>query len=134
MPTSLHRTTLRVRTYECDAYGHVNNAVYLNYLEFARDRFLEDRGLDYQALVASGFGIWVAEAHLTYLAPALPGEELSIETAVKELGAASVVLGQTVRNPEKVVLEGTMKLVWVGPGGRPTRIPADWRTKFSTGA
>ena len=25
-----------------DAYGHVNNAVYLNYLEEARDRVLEE--------------------------------------------------------------------------------------------
>ena len=56
----MHQTHLRVRTYECDAYGHVNNAVYLHYLELARDHYLTDRGLDYQGLVATGQGIWVA--------------------------------------------------------------------------
>ena len=35
-----HESTLTTRSYECDSYGHVNNAVYLNYLEFARIRFL----------------------------------------------------------------------------------------------
>ena len=31
---------LIVRTYECDSYGHVNNAVYVNYLEYGRMQFL----------------------------------------------------------------------------------------------
>ena len=33
-----------VRSYECDSYGHVNNAVYLNYLEFARMSALLEKG------------------------------------------------------------------------------------------
>jgi len=131
----MHRLSFRVRTYECDAYGHVNNAVYLNYLEYARDRYLEDSGLDYQAVVASGNGIWVAEARLTYLSPALPGEELTVLTSTDELGAASVTLRQRIEGPEgRAVLDASMKLVWVGPSGRPTRIPAEWRSRFVTSA
>jgi YbgC/YbaW family acyl-CoA thioester hydrolase len=131
----LHTVQLRVRTYECDAYGHVNNAVYLNYLEYARDLWLHDHGLDYQALVASGFGIFVAEARLVYQSPALPGEDLAITTETEESGAAWVSLRQTITGPgARAVLEGHMKLVWVGPQGRPTRIPADWKAKFLTRA
>jgi acyl-CoA thioester hydrolase len=131
----MHRTTIRVRTYECDAYGHVNNAVYLNYLEYARDQYLEHQGLDYQAVVAAGYGIWVAEAKLTYRSPALPGEELMVTTANEELGAASVVLRQSISGPgDRAVLEALMKLVWVGPTGRPTRMPAEWKAKFATSA
>lgn len=131
----MHTITLRVRTYECDAYGHVNNAVYLNYLEYARDLYLEDHGLDYQAVVSAGYGIWVAEAKLTYLSPALPAEDLQVTTVTQEMGAASVVLRQTVAGPrERPVLEALMKLVWVGPSGRPTRIPPEWRKKFPTEA
>lgn len=127
----MHTVSLRVRTYECDAYGHVNNAVYLNYLEYARDLWLADHGLDYQSLVVSGSGILVAEARLTYQSPALPGEELSISTAPQEAGGAWVLLHQIVRGPgERAVLDAQMKLVWVGPSGRPTRIPPDWRTKL----
>lgn len=127
----MHTVLLRVRTYECDGYGHVNNAVYLNYLECARDQWLLDHGLDYQALVAAGFGIFVAEAHLTYQSPALPGEELTIATVPHDSGAAWVELKQTI-TADRAVLEATLKLVWVGANGRPTRIPADWKAKLLT--
>ena len=130
----MHTVTLRVRTYECDVYGHVNNAVYLNYLEYARGLFLEQRGLDYQALISGGLGIFVAEAKLTYLSPALPGEDLTISSQPYDSGAAWAVLKQTIVGPQgRPVLEALMKLVWVGPGGRPTRIPPDWKEKLVTG-
>jgi YbgC/YbaW family acyl-CoA thioester hydrolase len=129
---ALHTSSLRVRTYECDAYGHVNNAVYLNYLEHARGLFLEHQGLDYQALVSAGFGIWVAEAKLVFRSPALPGEELTILSEPSEAGAAWAVLKQGIFGPaERPVLEASMKLVWVGSGGRPTRIPPEWREKLA---
>ncbi len=131
----MHTTSLKVRTYECDTYGHVNNAVYLHYLEVARGHFLEDRGLDYQALVASGFGIWVAEAKITYLSPALPGEELVVTSEPHDSGAAWAVLKQTITGREgRQVLTALIKLVWVGSGGRPTRIPSEWRQKLLTEA
>ena len=131
----MHTLSFRVRTYECDAYGHVNNAVYLNYLEYARDAYLEDCKLDYQALVGSGNGIFVSEAKLTFLSPALPGETLTMTTVPHEWGAAWLVLRQSLVGPDgRAVLEGHLKLVWVGPSGRPTRIPHEWREKLITKA
>ena len=46
---------LVVRTYECDAYGHVNNAVYLNFLEYGRMEYLHQIDFDYKNLVADGY-------------------------------------------------------------------------------
>jgi acyl-CoA thioester hydrolase len=37
-----HETRLKIRWRDMDAYGHVNNAVFLNYLEECRDRLVED--------------------------------------------------------------------------------------------
>jgi acyl-CoA thioester hydrolase len=37
----MHEARLRIRWRDMDAYGHVNNAVYLNYLEEARDAFVQ---------------------------------------------------------------------------------------------
>lgn len=37
----MHEIRLQVRWRDMDAYGHVNNAVYLNYLEEARDAWVE---------------------------------------------------------------------------------------------
>ena len=38
----IHEVRLSIRWRDLDAYGHVNNAVYLNYLEECRDRMVED--------------------------------------------------------------------------------------------
>jgi acyl-CoA thioester hydrolase len=38
----IHEVRLRIRWRDLDAYGHVNNAVYLNYLEESRDRMVDD--------------------------------------------------------------------------------------------
>jgi acyl-CoA thioester hydrolase len=37
----MHEVRIRIRWRDMDAYGHVNNAVYLNYLEEARDAFVQ---------------------------------------------------------------------------------------------
>ncbi len=37
----MHEERIRIRWRDLDAYGHVNNAVYLNYLEEARDAFVQ---------------------------------------------------------------------------------------------
>jgi len=93
---------------------------------------LVDHGLDYQALVATGAGIFVAEAKLLFRSPALPGEHLEIETKLGESGAAWVVLIQKITGPQaRLVLDAELKLVWVGPQGRPTRIPTEWKEKFT---
>ncbi|HPX14738.1 MAG TPA: thioesterase, partial [Treponemataceae bacterium] len=39
-----------VRSYELDAYNHVNNAVYLQYLEYGRMEFLKAVHFDYEGL------------------------------------------------------------------------------------
>ena len=38
----IHEVRVQIRWRDLDAYGHVNNAVYLNYLEECRDRMVED--------------------------------------------------------------------------------------------
>jgi acyl-CoA thioester hydrolase len=38
----IHEVRVRIRWRDLDAYGHVNNAVYLNYLEECRDRMVQD--------------------------------------------------------------------------------------------
>jgi acyl-CoA thioester hydrolase len=47
----MHHVTIRIRWRDMDAYGHVNNAVYLSYLEECRDAWV-------QALLGSAEGSW----------------------------------------------------------------------------
>jgi acyl-CoA thioester hydrolase len=61
-----HRLDFKVRDYECDLQGLVNNAVYQNYLEHARHEFLQERGINFAAITARGIHLIVVRAELDY--------------------------------------------------------------------
>ena len=65
-PTMEHSCDVVVRWYECDTYGHVNNAVYLHYLEFARENYMRDLGISFSDMRASGIGLVVARVSIDY--------------------------------------------------------------------
>jgi len=46
--------TLKVRSYELDAQGHVNYAVYLSYLEYARVATMQQLGLPFEHYFQKG--------------------------------------------------------------------------------
>jgi len=78
--------TVEVAFRDLDAMGHVNNAVYLSYLENARIKYLmellELNGLSHMPLI-------MAEAQVSYKAPAFFGEQLTIGTGVSRFGVKS---------------------------------------------
>lgn len=56
----------KVRDYECDLQGVVNNAVYQNYLEHTRHEFLLSIGIDFAALTRDKIDLVVTRAELDY--------------------------------------------------------------------
>ena len=84
-----HTTPLTVRPYECDSYGHVNHAVYVNYLELARMQFLHAAGFDYKGLIAAGYFTVISRADISYRSPAYAEDELAIETEPTEMRRVS---------------------------------------------
>jgi acyl-CoA thioester hydrolase len=87
---------IRVRTYECDSYGHVNNANYLNYFEYARFEFLWDIGFDYQGMIAAGYGVYVARVEVDYRRPAVMDDEILIQSWPAKKGSVSGVIAQKI--------------------------------------
>ncbi len=121
-----------VRSYELDAFGHVNHAVYLNYLELARFVSLEAGGFPPSALAEGGWAIHVVRIEADYLKPAFQGQVLRIRTRVEQFRKTSMIIGQTIHrlddDPESgPVLRARVTTVWIGEGGRPVRIPASAR-------
>ena len=120
------KCSLRVRTYECDSYGHVNNANYLHYLEFARYEFLRDVGFDYLALIKSGYGIYVARIEIDYKKPALIDDELIIKTWPLKKGAVSGVLTQEIWREDVLLVQAKVTWAFVDSKGVPTKLPPEW--------
>jgi len=62
---------MKVRDYECDTQGHVNNANYQHYFEVARHEFMEKVGLNFHDLHINGIDAVVSRVQIRYKIPLL---------------------------------------------------------------
>ena len=68
---------MKVRDYECDVQGHVNNANYQHYFEVTRHEFLEKVGLNFYQLHQEGIDAVVARVDIRYKIPLIGMDEFS---------------------------------------------------------
>ena len=106
-------TTLKVRSYECDSFGHVNNAVYLNYLEYGRMAVLEKAGFTLARLKELGVFIVVRRIEIDYKIPAREGETLMIRTRLQEHNKMKGVFYQEILSASKGALLVRAHVTWV---------------------
>jgi len=118
--------TLKVRSYECDSYNHVNNANYLHYLEYARYEFLKDAGFDYEKATKAGYGLYVARIEINYKKPAFTDDNLVIKSSPVKKGAVSGVIMQEISRGDEILVEAKVTWAFVDSKGMPVKIPAEW--------
>lgn len=119
----------KVRDYECDLQGIVNNAVYLHYLEHARHEFLSARGIDFAALAAAGVRPVVVRAELDYKRALRPGDAFAVEVRCHGEGRVRMVFAQDIRHADgDLVLSARFVATVLDARGRP-RIPGDFAAK-----
>ena len=88
-----HQLEVTVRFADTDAMGHVNNAKYLTYCEIARIRYWTDITGEPIALGTEGAeSLILAEARITYRAPAFHGEVVTVQTRATRIGRSSFTL------------------------------------------
>jgi acyl-CoA thioester hydrolase len=124
--TSVTETEIRVRSPEIDSFGHVNHAVFLQYLEHARFEALEAAGFSWPLLAERDWRIFVVRIEVDYLAEARRGDDLVIRTWAEGFRRTTMELGQEIlrRNPSpQRVVQARVVAVWVGPDRRPMRVP-----------
>ena len=117
---------LTVRTYECDSYGHVNNANYLHYLEYARCELLKEAGFDYAAMIKAGYGLYVARIEIDYKKPAITDDALTIKSWPVKKGAVSGIIAQEIWRGEELLAAAKVTWAFVDSKGQPVKIPAQW--------
>jgi acyl-CoA thioester hydrolase len=116
---------LEARSYECDSYGHVNNAVYLNYLEFARIDLMRQAGIAYEQMRARGYGLVISRIRIDYKSPVKSGERLRLRTTPLEKGRVRCVFSQRIYRGEELVADAEVTWASIGPDGRPVRLPPE---------
>ncbi len=88
-----HRVTIAIRFADTDAMGHVNNAVYLTYCEIARIQYWTDvTGEPIAPGTEGAESLILAEARITYRAPAFHGQIVEVETRATRIGRSSFTL------------------------------------------
>jgi len=88
-------TTLQIRGYHCDAYGHVNNARYLELLEEARWSFLEPAVKEKFFEIRDLLFI-VVNINISDKKPLLPNQVVDIEITDVTYNNKSMVVRQTI--------------------------------------
>jgi acyl-CoA thioester hydrolase len=101
---------LEVLFRDCDPMGHVNNAVYLTYLEAARFAWWRN-AFGAQGLKEHGF--IVARVEIDYRKPALPGDRLLVRLRVEDIGRSSFKVGYEILNARTRELVAEAKSVQV---------------------
>ena len=98
----------KVRDYECDLQGVVNNSVYQNYLEHTRHEFFKSIGLDFAALHYEGIDAFVAKVEIRYRTPLRSGDRFVCRLKIEKKGKLSYIFYQDIyRLPdEKLIVQG----------------------------
>lgn len=123
-----HRLEVRFR--DCDPMGHVNNAVYLTYLE--QTRFAHWRslwGFGSPQLPPGMPGVILARVECDYKRPAKYGEVLEVRLTVAEVGRSSFRYEYEIVDEQgrTVLVAKTVQVMYDYSTSRPVAIPADIR-------
>jgi acyl-CoA thioester hydrolase len=102
MTLFVHHETVRFR--DLDALGHVNNAVYLTYLEQARVAFLRPGGAEISSMI-------LARVEIDFRAQVGLGETVEIAVTPTRVGNKSFELSYEVKVGERLVAEAKSVLV-----------------------
>lgn len=89
---------LIVRSTEIDVNGHVNNAKYLEYLEWGREEWYEVHGLHYEVFSEMGIQTVTVNININYRKECKQGDKLSVTTTPERMGRTSYSLKQVIHN------------------------------------
>ena len=90
------KVDFKVRDYECDLQGIVNNSVYFNYLEHARHEFLHAQGIDFAKLAREKVNLVVLRSEMDYKASLVPGDEFYVAVEPERISRLKFAFRQTV--------------------------------------
>ena len=121
---------VQVRFSDTDGLGHVNNAVYLSYLESARVDYLREL---LGAVKIEDLGVIIARIEIDYKSPAFHHETMLVGCRVEEVGGSSIRMDYRIEDKATRRLVALAKSVMVAYDyglGRPVRVREEWREKM----
>lgn len=127
MPATFTRQ-FTIRNYECDAYGHLNNANYVRFMQESAVSASADVGWTTERYLASGYQWVVRETQVEYLQPVGYGDTLAVKTWVddfRRVRSRRMYEFRNVDTDELIVRASTDWIYTDIKTRRPSRIPDD---------
>ena len=123
---------VEARSYELDPYGHLNNAVYVNWLEHGRLCYLRSRDLSYMSVPEKfGVRVVVVRLDLSYKAPVHLGDRLRVTSHIDRFGRTSFRFRQVIDFSDGgPAAEADVTMVCVDDEGRPAPMPPALRERL----
>jgi acyl-CoA thioester hydrolase len=123
---------LEVRFRDCDPLGHVNNAVYLTYLEQARLFYWRELWGFGKEERPTDPGVIMARAEIDYRLPAKYGQTLEVRIDLAAVGRSSFTYDYEILDEEgrTVASARTVQVMYDYAAARPVPIPDAIRAKM----
>lgn len=123
---------ITVRYRDLDAQGHVNNAVYLTYLESARIAYYQAVGFWHPGAFPKT-GMVVAHNAIDYLAPIFFGQFIRVGLRTDAMGTKSLKMSFLIENGDgqEVARGKSVMVAYDNQQDKSVPIPEDWRKKIT---
>jgi len=107
----IYKTEIRVPYADVDGMGIVYHVNYIKYFEIGRTEYLRAIGMPYAQLEAGGIWLPVASVYSEYKSPAKYDDLLTVDTWVKELKSATIVMAYEIKRKgtDEIIARGETK-------------------------
>ena len=124
---------LTVYPFHIDAMGHVNNTIYVQWMEIGRVRLLDAAGLPMSQIMQQGFGPVLVDTRISYKRPLFLGDSITASIWVSKLKGASAEMSFEFCNQHsEVAAIGTQRGLFVNLSTqKPRQISSEDRERFS---
>ena len=112
----MYSLPMKVRDYECDLQGVVNNANYQHYMEHTRHEFLESLGVNFGEMHEQGLDAYVYKVTINYRKSLRSGDSFTSMLSCRMKGA-KLIFDQTILHSSgELAASGEVEVVLVKDG------------------
>lgn len=120
----------RIFGFECDIYGHLNNANYLHIYEEARALALDEMDFSIHRLNDMNIQIYLIHIELSFVKAVKLEEMVTVETIMEKANRLKATWKQIIRNKDNEICnEAIVKGVFI-KDGKPYRLSRDLYQKM----
>ena len=121
-----------IHTFHIDFLGHVNNGVYIQWMEIGRTKLLEASGMVTAEILKQNFAPLLVETHISYKVPLYLGDHAHVEVWLSELRNTTGILQFRFYNRQgTLAAEGNQKGIFIDTKTmKPRRFLPDERALF----